>query len=74
MKAITVSLPLESCELKLLHTVKQKALQVCFTDSSDWVDVCTGAVVLSKITSQAEKDNRPWASSTQTSGNKVNEL
>lgn len=49
------TLPSQSGELELVHTVKQEALQVGLTDSTDGIDVGTGAVIFGEISCQTKK-------------------
>lgn len=49
-------LPAQSGELELLCAVNKKALQVHLADSTYWVYVCTGAVILGEITCKAEQE------------------
>ncbi len=47
--------PFEGSELEVFYTVLQKALQVHLTNTSNGIDISTGAVILCEVSSQAAK-------------------
>lgn len=51
-KVCVLLLPSQSGEVELLNAVNQEALQVHLADSSYWVDVSTGTVILGEVPCQ----------------------